>query len=122
MKTLIRLSLGLNVLVLTPIVIGLIIGSDRVDKAWGEFTAARGILASIYFALIVLSAFLLFKMIPVFVVPLLLTQVIYKVTTPFTVGTLLNPVVISNLGIAVLHSITLWVIFKHREDFALKQI
>lgn len=122
MKKMIRLSLSLNVLVLAPILVGMAIGSSRIDFAWGEFTAARGILASIYFALLVLSAILLFKTIPVFVVPLLATQVIYKITTPFTVGTLLNPVVISNLAISVLHLATLWVIFQNRHDLALKQI
>ena len=122
MKKMIRLSLGLNVLVLIPIVIGLTLGSPRIDKVWGEFTEARGILASMYLAILVLSAFLLIKTIPVFVIPLLATQIIYKVTTPLTVGTLLNPVVISNLGIAVLHLATLRVIYTNREVLALKEI
>ena len=46
------------------------------------------------------------------VAALLLVQVIYKVTTPFTVGSLGNPVVITNLAIAVFHSLTLWSIWK----------
>ena len=37
-------------------------------------------------------------------------QVVYKVTTPFTVGTLKNPVVISNLVIAATHLVTLYVV------------
>lgn len=122
MKKMIRVSLGVNILVLTPIVLGMAIGSPIIDRAWDGFTASRGILASIYFALLVLSTFLIIKTIPVFVVPLLATQVIYKITTPFTVGTLLNPVVISNLGIAVLHLVTLWVIYKNRDQLAIKQI
>ena len=122
MKTMIRVSLGLNILVLTPIVIGMFIGSPIIDRAWDEFTASRGILASIYFALLVLSTFLIIKTIPVFVAPLLATQVIYKITTPFTVGTVLNPVVISNLGIAALHLVTLWVIYKNRNQLAISQI
>ena len=122
MKKMIRISLGVNILVLTPIVFGMALGSPIIDRAWDEFTASRGILASIYFALLVLSSFLIIKTIPVFVVPLLATQVIYKITTPFTVGTLLNPVVISNLGIAVLHLVTLWVIYNNRDQLAIKQI
>ena len=122
MKLMIRLSLGLNILVLTPIVIGMLIGSPIMDRAWGEFTAARGILSSIYFAILVLSTVLIIKTNPVFVVPLLATQVIYKITTPFTVGTISNPVVISNLGIAVLHLVTLWVIYRNRDQLATKQI
>ena len=34
-------------------------------------------------------------------------QVIYKLTTPFTVGSFRNPVVISNLVIATVHAVTL---------------
>lgn len=122
MKKMIRISLGLNILVLIPIVAALAIGSSRVDKVYGEATAGRGILVSIYLALLVLSVALMFRMIPVLVVPLLAIQVLYKVTTPLTVGTLLNPVVVSNLGIAALHLVTLRVIYKHREDLALKEI
>ncbi len=122
MKTLIRVSLAVNILVLVPIVFGMAIGSPIIDRAWDEFTASRGILASIYFTLLVLSGILIIKTIPVFVVPLLATQVIYKITTPFTVGTIMNPVVISNLGIAALHLVTLWAIYKNRDELAIKQI
>jgi hypothetical protein len=38
---------------------------------------------------------------------LLSVQIIYKVLTPFTVGTFKNPVVVSNLLIAALHAWTL---------------
>jgi len=43
---------------------------------------------------------------------LLLVQVIYKITTPFTVGSLENPVVISNLVVAALHLLTLSLIVR----------
>jgi hypothetical protein len=43
---------------------------------------------------------------------LLLVQVIYKFTTPFTVGSFTNPVVLSNLVIATLHLVTLVVIYR----------
>jgi hypothetical protein len=46
-----------------------------------------------------------------FVAALLAVQVIYKLTTPFTVGSFRNPVVISNLVIATLHAVTLASIF-----------
>lgn len=113
MKVMIRLSLGLNIIVLTPIVIGMLIGSPIMDRAWGEFTAARGILTSIYFAILVLSLILIFRPQPQYVAALLSTQIIYKITTPLTVGSMLNPVVISNLGIAALHSATFWIIYKN---------
>jgi hypothetical protein len=47
------------------------------------------------------------------VAALLLVQVIYKLTTPFTVGSFTNPVVLSNLAIAAFHSGTLAVIWNH---------
>lgn len=122
MKTIIRISLAVNILVLIPIVFGMAIGSPIIDRAWGEFSESRGILASIYFAILVLSSVLIVKTIPVFVIPLLSTQIIYKLTTPFTVGTIMNPVVISNLGIAVLHLVTLWVIYKNRGQLAINKI
>lgn len=122
MKTMIRVSLAVNILVLTPILFGMAIGSPIIDGAWDEYTASRGILSSLYFALFVLSIILFFRTIPVFVVPLLATQVIYKLTTPFTVGDLMNPVVLNNLWIAVLHAVTLWVIYKNRDQLAIKRI
>lgn len=45
------------------------------------------------------------------VTSLLLVQVIYKLTTPSTVGSFDNPVVISNLLVALLHLVTLYLIF-----------
>jgi hypothetical protein len=111
MKTMIYLSLGLNILVLIPIVVLMAINSPFVDEAWGEFTAARGILMSIYLSILVVSVFLVFRPAPSFVAALLIVQVVYKLTTPFTVGTFLNPVAISNLAISVLHIATLATIF-----------
>ena len=107
----IYLSLGLNILVLIPIVVLMAINSPFVDEAWGEFNAARGILMSIYLSILVVSVFLVFRPVPSFVAALLIVQVVYKLTTPFTVGTFLNPVVISNLAISVLHIATLATIF-----------
>ena len=45
---------------------------------------------------------------------LLLVQVLYKVTTPLTVGTLANPVVVSNLVIAGFHTATLMCLWRSR--------
>jgi hypothetical protein len=52
------------------------------------------------------------------VAPLLLVQVLYKLTTPFTVGSFANPVVISNLVIAALHLTTLGLILIDRRRAA----
>jgi hypothetical protein len=110
-QILIHISLAVNVLVLIPILILMLRKSPIVDSAWGNFTQSRGILMSIYFSILVVSVFLLFVPVPSFVFALLLVQVIYKVTTPFSVGSIRNPVVISNLFIAALHIATLTVIY-----------
>jgi hypothetical protein len=112
MRALIYASLGLNIFVLVPVCLGLLNKADWALAAYGPESAARGILLSVYLAILVTSAGLLVKPIPAMVAALLLVQIIYKVTTPFTVGTFANPVVISNLAIAAFHSLTLWSIWK----------
>ncbi len=104
---LVRVSLGLNIVALVPICSALILDVERVHRVFGAATQGRAILLSIYLAIVVMSAFLLAKPDDKMVTTVLAMQVVYKVTTPITVGTFANPVVISNLGIAVLHSITL---------------
>ena len=103
----IYVSLVLNILVLIPIVALMAMKSPIVDETWGGFTPARGILMSIYLSILVVSVFLLFNPAPAFVAALLLVQVVYKLTTPFTVGKLSHPVVISNLVISAVHIATL---------------
>jgi len=49
---------------------------------------------------------------------LLLVQVIYKITTPLTVGSFENPVLISNLVVAVMHTVPLTLIFLDRRAAA----
>jgi hypothetical protein len=107
MKMMMRLSLVVNVLVLTPVCWGLLLNAPWVSHGYGEFSAARGILLSIYAAIWLVSLGLLWRTSPTAVASLLMIQVMYKITTPLTVGTLDNPVVISNLVIAALHSVTL---------------
>jgi hypothetical protein len=113
MNTMIYLSLLVNIVVLTPIVILMAIRSRFVDVAWGVSTDARGILFAIYLAILIASIVLVVAPIPAFVAALLSVQVIYKVITPFTVGRITNPVVISNLIISILHVFTLVQIFSN---------
>ncbi len=110
MRTMIFASLGINIIVLIPVCLGLFNKADWALAAYGPDTPARSILLSVYLAISICSAGLLFKPIPAMVAALLLVQIIYKATTPFTVGNFGNPVVISNLAIAAFHSLTLWVI------------
>jgi hypothetical protein len=113
MRALIYASLGLNILVLVPVCLGLLNKADWTVAAYGPDAPARGILLSVYLAILLCSIGLLFKPIPAMIAALLLVQIMYKFTTPFTVGTISNPVVMSNLGIAAFHCITLWIIWKN---------
>ena len=118
MRAMIRLSLLLNLVVLTPISVGLITDASWIGEAYGPFTAARGILLSVYLSIGLVSLLLLLAPEPRAVGALLLVQVVYKLTTPVTVGTLFNPVVVSNLGIAAFHTVTIVLIFLARQRWA----
>ncbi len=102
----ITLSLLLNILVLIPVSLGLITDAAWTREAYGENSPARAILLSIYIAILLVSLALLFLGQPLAVAALLLIQIVYKLTTPFTVGTIRNPVVISNILIAMFHTAT----------------
>ena len=110
MKRMVRASLLTNVAVLIPVCVSLLLDAAWVADVYGSASAARGILLSVYGAILVVSAGVLFMREPMLVAPLLLVQVLYKVTTPFTVGSFANPVVISNLVIVALHLTTLGLI------------
>jgi hypothetical protein len=103
-------SLLVNICVLIPVCFGLLTDTPWATEGYGIASPARGILLSIYVAILFVSFGLLFRRDPLLVAPLLLVQVLYKFSTPFTVGTITNPVVISNLGIASLHLVTLGLI------------
>lgn len=105
-------SLLLNIAVLIPVCLALALDRPRLRKVAGPFTPARGILLSIYFSILVTSAALLWLQDPKFVAALLAVQVIYKITTPITVQTVRNPIVISNLFIAAFHAVTLYTLFQ----------
>jgi len=111
MHTMIYVSLITNIVVLIPIVLLMGIKSPLVDTAWGPFTEARGVLWSIYLAILAASLTLVFLPVVSFVVALLTIQIVYKVITPFTVGNVKNPVVISNLLIAAVHLATVAIVF-----------
>lgn len=112
MRTLIVISLCLNIVVLVPVCFALLTRAGWTLAAYGADSPSRGILLSVYLAFLLGSAGLLAKPVTAMVAALLAVQVVYKLTTPFTVGTLGNPVVVSNLAIAAFHSLTLWSIWK----------
>lgn len=103
-------SLLLNIAVLTPVTWGLVTHATWTLAAYGVATPARGILVSVYGVILLASCLLLWLRDPKLVAGLLAVQVAYKVTTPFTVGDVRNPVVLSNLAIAAVHLCTLVVL------------
>lgn len=112
MKKMILVSLATNVAVLVPVCAVLLLNGPHSAEVYGNASAARGILLSVYLAILTVSVWLLFDRRPMLVAPLLIVQIIYKITTPFTVGTVAHPVVISNLVIAVMHAVTLAFIWR----------
>lgn len=112
MPTMITLSLLLNIAVLVPVTGSIIGNAGWVEAAYGAPSPARGIVLAVYLAILAGSAALLWKPIPAMVAALLLVQIAYKLMTPFTVGTLANPVVLSNLAIAAFHAVTVTLIFQ----------
>jgi hypothetical protein len=96
-RLMVVLSLLVNVAVLVPVCVGLLTNASWAASAYGEATPARAILLSIYLAIGLVSILLLVRRKPKAVAALLLVQVLYKLTTPLTVGTIANPVVVSDL-------------------------
>mmetsp|Transcript_127463 Transcript_127463/g.366642 ORF Transcript_127463/g.366642 Transcript_127463/m.366642 type:complete len:158 (-) Transcript_127463:241-714(-) len=129
-RVLIRLSLTVNVVVLIPVVAGLFADADRATVVFGMRSPARDILACIYTAILVVSLALLLathieathEVAAIMALGLFMVQIFYKLLTPIMViggkphGLPFNPVVLSNVGIAALHSVTLFVSLKARHE------
>ncbi len=114
MQVLVTLSLALNVVVLVAVCGGLLVNADWARASYGPATPARGILLSVYLALGFGSGVLMVVRDPSMIAAVLGVQIVYKVTTPLTVGTLRHPVVASNLAIAAFHSLTLAAVWQGR--------
>lgn len=105
-------SLALNILVLAPVCAGLLLAAKWTVPAFGPPAPARGILLSIYLAIGAMSALLVACPRREAIAALLAFQIAYKLTTPFTVGSIRNPVVVSNLLIAAFHGATLTILLR----------
>jgi hypothetical protein len=105
-------SLILNIAVLIPVCYFMLTNNSRMVKTMGEFTPARGILLSMYLTILLSSIFLLCFLDVKLAFALFLMQIVYKLLSPFSVKTFKNPVVISNLLIAIFHSVTIYTILK----------
>ena len=106
------LSLIVNLLVLIPLCFALMTGSASMDAAYGPASPARGILTSVYLAILLMSAVCLAMIILTdmqtaitWALPLLMVQIIYKALTGPMVG-FGHPVVQANLAITALHVVT----------------
>jgi hypothetical protein len=101
-------SLLLNIFVLIPVCITLLWNNKHLTNAAGIFTPARGILLAIYLTILIASTTLLYFTDLKLAFGLFIMQIMYKVLSPFTVKTIKNPIVISNLLIAAFHLITIY--------------
>ena len=116
-RILLILSLLLNIAVLIPVCGGLLLdtfgsGAEWVRECYGADSPGRRILLAVYLSIGLVSAGLLVWRQPTAVAALLTVQIVYKVLTPLTVGTLHNPVVISNLLIAAFHAVTVTMLWR----------
>ena len=105
-------SLLINILVLIPVCIALMANVEKVKIAAGVFTPARGILLAMYITILIASLLLLFFDYPEFTFALFFMQIVYKYLSPFTVKTIKNPIVISNLLIASFHLVTVYIMLE----------
>jgi len=103
-----KAALLINIGVLVPVIIGLVKRSRWTIEAYGNDSPSRRILLSIYLSILILSLVLFRWPQQDAIVTLLLLQIVYKMTSPFTVRNWRNPVVISNLLIAGFHLLALW--------------
>ncbi len=105
-------SLILNIIVLIPVCYFLVTNNFRMVKTLGEFTPARGILLAIYTTILLASILLLWATDVKLAFALFFMQIVYKLLSPFAVKTIKNPVVISNIFIAIFHLVTVYWMIK----------
>ena len=110
----ITLSHIVNVFVAGGIGILLLMNFSSMTKVYGEATPARSILTSVYLAIAITSLFaLIFPSYSLAIAKVLFPlQILYKISTIFTVGTIVHPVVVSNIIISALHAVSLFIIFR----------
>lgn len=103
-----------NVLVAGGVAYLILTNSVSMTAVYGEATPARSILASVYLAIALTSAFALaFPAYSIMIAKILFPlQIVYKLSTILTVGSITHPVVAANVFISILHAISLFAIFK----------
>lgn len=101
-------ALVINILVLIPVCIGLLKGSRWTLDGYGPDSPARRILLAIYLSILIFTAVCLRWPHHNNIIVLLVIQIVYKLLSAITVRNLRNPVVISNLLIALFHSLAIY--------------
>ena len=112
------ISHAANVLILIAVCTALWRGDTGMDDAFGPDSPARRILACVYFAILLASLYALMRAgfgAPQIAVQIAMAlfppQIAYKLATAFAVGTD-NPVVVTNLAVVALHTVTLVVMLR----------
>ena len=108
------ISHAANVLTLIAVCTALWRGDTGMDDAFGPNSPARRILACVYFAILPASLYALIRAdfgAPQIALALFPLQIIYKLATAVAVG-IDNPVVVTNLAVVALHSVTLIVMLR----------
>ncbi len=117
MIAIVYVSLVINVLVagFWGIILGFFPRALFRDWPYGPDTPGTRILSSLYLAITFFSLYALIVPSRMFSVCIFLFgfQIVYKLLSAITVRDFKNPVVLSNLLIVVIHSVSLWWILKH---------
>ncbi len=112
---LVYFSLAINILVagFWATVLSCNIKSIPADRAFGIDTVARRILGNLYLAIAIASivSVALPTLLPQIIIVLFPIQILYKVISFITAQNKHNPVIISNVCIATLHIISLFVLY-----------
>jgi len=103
----IHASLLINIFVLIPFCFLILFNNSRIEKVLGPYTTGRGILLAIYLTILLASISMIWRPDPKIIFTVLSMQIVYKTLSPITTKTLKNPVIISNLFIAIFHFITI---------------
>lgn len=110
----ILISLMINIAVLIPVTIILVLKTKSAHRVFGNPSTSQEILLSMYFSILLMSIWAAFdsNQRANTVVPLFTLQIIYKFISVFLIRDKKTPVLWFNLGIALLHSYTLFSMFR----------
>lgn len=119
---LILFSHALNVLVLASVLHGFWKGTPGINSTYGPETVARGILVSVFIAILLASVFCVAVLVSgstrlflTLSAALFTFQIIYTMVTAVIVG-LQSSVVVANLAISAVHAVTLVFVYLRLTD------